>query len=617
MTNAFLSFLETSIVISIIIVLLLLLTPFLNKRYAAKWKYWIWIVLALRLMIPLGGDGGQPIADMQPKREPLTSQEPEKPSSDAPVERPGRGRVIVEIPAQMTAPIVIQPEKTGGNISVLDIIAFVWVLGSLLFISVHLISYFHYKHQILKKGRIVKDKDILCPMIRLKRELHIGCTVSVIEYPEAASPMMIGFFKHVLVLPKEQYNSEELFFILKHELIHLKRRDLWFKLLFVVANAVHWFNPLVWIMQKQAAVDMELSCDERVTKGTDYDTRKAYTETLLSTLHKKTAKKTGLTTEFYGGKQIMKKRFKNILTKKGKKNGAAVLICATILAVCLGTLVGCSLIKENTEDESGSSGTKDMQADDIPNENNQTYEPSPEPDPDDNEYHANGDENVNTGGEDVGGKNVNAGGENSEQPDNSSAENDGQLPLSLEESYQAVLLNNGDFFSTDLQNKKINLTNIKEVVTDDDDITVTANKFAMMDLNNDGENEVILWIQINGVSDFGFEILRYQEGSVYGYTLFYREFMDLKTDGTFIFSAGAADWGIGKLSFSGNEYMINKLYYCESQYDSDNELEVRYFSNGTPYSEEEFNDDMSRQEEKGNVSWYDVTTENVRAVLGQ
>ena len=554
MTNIFLSFLETSVVISIIIVLLLLLTPVLNKRYAAKWKYWIWIVLALRLMIPLGGDGGQPIADMQPKREPLTSQEPEKPSSDAPVEGQGRGRVVIEIPAQMTAPIVIQPEKTGGNISVLDIIVFVWALGSLLFISVHLISYFHYKHQILKKGRIVKDKDILCPMIRLKRELHIGCTVSVIEHPEAASPMMIGFFKHILVLPKEQYNSEELFFISKHELIHLKRRDLWFKLLFIVANAVHWFNPLVWIMQKQAAVDMELSCDEWVTKGTDYDTRKAYTETLLSTLHKKTAKKTGLTTEFYGGKQIMKNRFKNILTKKGKKNGVAVLICSTILAVSLGTLVGCSLIKGNVED---------------------------------NGYHANGDEN------------------------------DGQLPLSLEESYQAVLLNNGDFFSTDLQNEKINLTNIKEVVTDDDSITVTANKFAMMDLNNDGENEVILWLQINGVSDFGFEILRYQEGSVYGYTLFYREFMDLKTDGTFSFSGGAADWGIGKLSFSGNEYTINKLYYCESQYDSDNELEVQYFSNGTPYSEEEFNDDISRQEEKGNVNWYDVTTDNVRAVLGQ
>lgn len=73
--------------------------------------------------------------------------------------------------------------------------------------------------------------------------------------------MIIGFIKPVLVLPEEQYSSEELFFILKHELIHLKRGDVYFKLLFVTANTVRWFNPLIWIMQKEAAIDMELSCD--------------------------------------------------------------------------------------------------------------------------------------------------------------------------------------------------------------------------------------------------------------------------------------------------------------------------------------------------------------------
>lgn len=192
--------------------------------------------------------------------------------------------------------------------------------------------------------------------------------------------MLIGFFHHILVLPTEQYDSEELFFILKHELIHLKRGDIYFKLLFVVANVAHWFNPLVWIMQKEAAVDMELSCDERVTKDTDYVTRKAYTETLLSTLHKQSSKKTVLSTQFYGGKQIMKKRFKNILAKKGKKNGIAVLICAIILTVSLGTLVGCSVTKENTND-----GVDSLETENVPDESIQTDEPLPESDLDNNE----------------------------------------------------------------------------------------------------------------------------------------------------------------------------------------------------------------------------------------
>ncbi|MDE5824996.1 MAG: hypothetical protein K2N44_04415 [Lachnospiraceae bacterium] len=42
-----------------------------------------------------------------------------------------------------------------------------------------------------------------------------------------------------------------------------------------MAHAVHWFNPLIWMMQKEAAIDMELSCDGCVTCGADYAVREA------------------------------------------------------------------------------------------------------------------------------------------------------------------------------------------------------------------------------------------------------------------------------------------------------------------------------------------------------
>ena len=66
---------------------------------------------------------------------------------------------------------------------------------------------------------------------------------------------------------------------------------------------------------------------------------------------------------------------------------------------------------------------------------------------------------------------------------------------------------------------------------------------------------------------------------------------------------------------SGNEYAIDKLYYSESQYNSNNELEVQYIANGTSYSEEEFNNDMSHQGEKSNVKWYDLTPGNVESAF--
>ena len=125
---------------------------------------------------------------------------------------------------------------------------------------------------------------------------------------------------------------------------------------------MHWFNPLIWVMQKQAAVDVELSCDEQVIQDFGYAQRKAYTEALLSMLHKQSVKKIALSTNFYGGKQIMKKRFKNILINTGKKNGLAAFACAVVLAMGLGTLVGCSVTPGSPAAAPGPSGVNDRQA---------------------------------------------------------------------------------------------------------------------------------------------------------------------------------------------------------------------------------------------------------------
>ena len=188
MTNVFLSFLETSIVISIIIVLLLLLTPVLNKRYAAKWKYWIWIVLALRLLIPFGGNGGISPAEPWAQREtagvPGSVQTVPEPSAGGTV----RGQVIVELPAQMTAPIaafVSSPEKAEKGISWLDVIAWVWMCGSACMIGVSLASYLLFQRRLRKKGSAVKDETVLSLLQRLKGELQNCGAVSIIEYPGA------------------------------------------------------------------------------------------------------------------------------------------------------------------------------------------------------------------------------------------------------------------------------------------------------------------------------------------------------------------------------------------------------------------------------------------------
>lgn len=363
MTHLFLSVLEISISVSLIVLVLLAAAPFVNKRYAAKWKYWIWLFLALRLVIPFSGTDVQTVfADLLQRPVQETMESPKGHADEAAGNMTLTRRVIIEIPEQMAMPIAVQSEKNDIRITAFDIVAMLWMAGSLVCLSAHMFIYLHYKSRLMKKGTLVKDTRLLRRMLKLKRELQIRSTVQVVESPEAASPMIIGLFRPVLILPEEAYSDEELFFILKHELIHLRHRDVYFKLLFVVACAVHWFNPLIWLMQKEAVVDMELYCDESVIQGINYAGRKAYTETLLSTLHRQCAKRTVLSTQFYGGKKIMKKRFKNILSGKGKKNGAVLLFCAIAVTISLGTLIGCSIARGNTGEGTGQPETEGNQS---------------------------------------------------------------------------------------------------------------------------------------------------------------------------------------------------------------------------------------------------------------
>ena len=65
-------------------------------------------------------------------------------------------RIVVEIPAQMTAPINVSSEKNTAGTTMFDLAALVWIIGSLIFISVHLISYFHYKGEGNKRNTYFK-----------------------------------------------------------------------------------------------------------------------------------------------------------------------------------------------------------------------------------------------------------------------------------------------------------------------------------------------------------------------------------------------------------------------------------------------------------------------------
>ena len=339
MKDIFLSVFEISVSASLVILVMLVLSPYLNKRYAAKWKYLIWLALALRLAVPFHLS---------------------LPDRALVINVPEQVITPITVDAENAVPIVLNTEAAPAKVTVLDIIAYLWGMGVVLCLAVHLLCYGHYKRKLMQNAFPVEEDRVLRQMCRLSGELCIKPEIQVVRASQAGSPMMIGFLKPVLVLPNDDCSEEELFFILKHELIHYKHHDIYFKLLLVVANAIHWFNPMVYIMQKEAVVDMELYCDESVIRLSGMTERKAYTETLFSTMSRQYKKGSALTTHFYGGKRIMKKRFQNILRKSNKRNGRLVCVCVICLTLMSGAMVGCSAVAGLPEEVQAHTGMTDM-----------------------------------------------------------------------------------------------------------------------------------------------------------------------------------------------------------------------------------------------------------------
>lgn len=107
----------------------------------------------------------------------------------------------------MTTPVAAKHLENGSGITFLGLAAFIWIAGIIIFISVHLASYIYYRKQIAENGREAKDQDILGQIQALGHELHIKHPGHVVIFKRTSS------FKPDLVLPEEQYNKEQMYFI--------------------------------------------------------------------------------------------------------------------------------------------------------------------------------------------------------------------------------------------------------------------------------------------------------------------------------------------------------------------------------------------------------------------
>ncbi len=132
-----------------------------------------------------------------------------------------------------------------------------------------------------------------------------------------------------------------------------------------------------------------------------------------------------------------------------------------------------------------------------------------------------------------------------------------------------------------------------------------VSKYSVIDLNGDGASELVLWLN-RGTNEYvGFLVLYDENTTVYTHLLYYRQFSNLKEDGTFGFSGGVSNHGIGRIDFEGDKYTIRSLAYCES---ADNQ-NVSYFVDNKAVTKAAFEAYQSAQNSKPDAIWVEHSIE--------
>jgi bla regulator protein BlaR1 len=320
--HVFSNIIEVTLITSGVIAILLLLLPFLRRHYTARWRSWVWLLVAVRLLIPFNPSLPQAPIQLAAPAQHVTVNVPVRETTVLP---PQMGNPV-------SSPVATPVPVTRATVPLTTILSLVWILGIAAFLLYHFMGYFLFRRAVRRFSRPVEDERTLAIWNAVRREMNVVRPIQLLSCKKVQSPMMTGFFHPVLLLPDTDYSDTGLHMILKHELVHYKRGDIWYKLLMICANAVHWFNPLVYLMVTASNQDLEMSCDSAVIQDADTASRKQYSETILAAVRKGKMHQTVFSTYFDGGKKTMKERLVNIFDVSRKRKGLLAL-CAIIIVV--------------------------------------------------------------------------------------------------------------------------------------------------------------------------------------------------------------------------------------------------------------------------------------------
>lgn len=279
----FLSYLGATLSTSIFIILAILFFKLFGKRINVRVKNLIWVFILIKLLIPVSIPVNTNLFDVLVNKY-TTSVQSQQAAAATDI-----SLITNQLPfAPMNN---ITEKKSNENMQkqsdityALKIAAVVWLDGVILLSLFLLVTQYNFKSKI-KKTTDILDSHTVELIQELKEKLSIKTDISIVINNQIHSPCISGIFKPTIYIPEyiiKVSDTTQLAHIFLHELVHYKRKDLFFNLLSIIALNIHWYNPLVWVAIKKMKLYRECSCDAFVLEILDEEEIIGYGMTLLN-----------------------------------------------------------------------------------------------------------------------------------------------------------------------------------------------------------------------------------------------------------------------------------------------------------------------------------------------
>ena len=335
----------------VLIILLLVIDLLMRKRVRATFRYWIWMLVFVKLILPpslsmptgIGYWRGDILSVAPPALEEIFTNTRHE-LSEPPLlidETP----LLFEIPQnqlhQTTAELTGSATPVVSYMNTLTwqaVVFALWLVGVLIFSAI-LVQRMFYVRQLIAQSEVAGNR-FTGILNQYREQINVRRPIELRLSNNVSSPAVCELFKPVILIPTtliEKLPPDRFKTVLIHELCHIKRGDLWINSAQTILQIIYFYNPLVWLANMVIRRIREQAVDEMVlvALGTE---AKSYGNTLID-IAEMAFFKTSLSLRLIGvveSKKALHGRIRHMLNRpipKSAKVGVLGTIVIMVIAV--------------------------------------------------------------------------------------------------------------------------------------------------------------------------------------------------------------------------------------------------------------------------------------------